>query len=261
MVKCNENAVLIVMLPLLLSCNVLLLVGEAALSGNIRGDTPPVRVMRRPSRFHEFPSKIDSGSLKDTNRKKIHKFSSVSSVPITDTPAAFWETYDDVHRKCIIGNDTENNGEKLWHSKDSFVRKPVYEWSVDSGLLHAMLGVTRGNQSNGTSTTRKSTLRLCSSMEEVAQLFGTLMGEDSVNGGHLKDQRCRLMWFNPLSYCSVFSKFTEVSFQGDSLTRHLIQALHMVGSQNWFNGAYPCQNVWAEMKQQYCHCDKQVLIT
>mmetsp|Transcript_16459 Transcript_16459/g.27507 ORF Transcript_16459/g.27507 Transcript_16459/m.27507 type:complete len:430 (-) Transcript_16459:91-1380(-) len=175
---------------------------------------------------------------------------------VNDNPGAFWHTFDKYDKTCTSGGV---NAFKHWHSKDDFVNMSTYEWSVDSGLLHTMLGVNHGlisgdNTANMTAARvdRTSNVQPCTTVEDVALLFAELVGDESLVSGR---QRCRLLWFDPLSYCSLFAKFAGVFIEGDSITRHMMQGLHMIGSQNWLNGAYPCRS--ASIQRENCHCDKQ----
>ena len=154
---------------------------------------------------------------------------------IQDNPLAFWNTYDKYIHVC----NTSSNIVRPRPRKDDFIMiPPEHRWSMTSGLMHAMLGV-ENDFVNATPN-----YNICKAEEDITQMFASIP----------KEQHCRLQWFEPSSFCSIFKKFSFVYFDGDSLLRMMMQGLHMISSDNWANGSYPCGHPVG------CFCDGQVCV-
>ena len=172
-------------------------------------------------------------------RKTAESTNSVTT--ISDKPSAFWERFASLNKVCI--GDT--NGIKARPASDNFPVMSALNWTMSSTLMQAMMGVPLEQWDEHTSGTRSSSIPPCDTVEDIAQFFASA----PARGGQ---QHCRLLWFDRPSYCALFNKFAGVMFSGDSLTRHMMQALHMIGSQNWVTGSYPCG------AHSNCRCDGQV---
>ena len=86
----------------------------------------------------------------------------------------------------------------------------------------------------------------CSSADEITK---SVMSAD-------EDQtQCVIPWLSVSSVCQVFNSYSHVIWNGDSLTRHTVMALHLYMRENYFNGGFP--ELAASHLLERCNCDGQ----
>ena len=69
---------------------------------------------------------------------------------------------------------------------------------------------------------------------------------------------CQVPWMSNHEICSVLDQYSIVFWSGDSLMRHMTQALYIILRQDLQYGGYPTPRVDSEtIPHKYCSCDGQ----
>ena len=111
-------------------------------------------------------------------------------------------------------------------------------WSLESNAMLTFVGIS--DQQN------KSVAPFCTTAREV-----------STAGNNAPFQMpCRIKWMDADTMCTVFSQYSSILWEGDSLTRHLTSGLLMLLNENFRHGAtmVPWFGLGAYDK---CACDGQ----
>jgi hypothetical protein len=133
--------------------------------------------------------------------------------------------------------------------EDSFGEIPArnLSWSLHSGLLQHFLDVPwLGTLTSDTSRNNSFSAR-CKSHREIVDV---VRNYDRNSGSPLP---CRLSWFTKIDVCSLLSRYSFVWLNGDSLTRHVRQAFHMILKEDLKYGGFP-SSVTGKILEQ-CVCD------
>ena len=233
----NQVFLLLIMSPLsllLVCCIILFSVSALSALSTIK---PPIRERVTANKLNAVPP---------IRRGKTGK--STKDIVISDHSSSFWKTFAAYNKVCVGATNNIRTRPGAAALRKDWTLTPLKNWTMSSTLMQAMMGVPLEQWDEHTSGTRSSSIPPCDTVEDIAQFFASA----PARGGQ---QHCRLLWFDRPSYCALFNKFAGVMFSGDSLTRHMMQALHMIGSQNWDMGSYPCAG---EAIVLGCRCDGQV---
>jgi hypothetical protein len=115
-------------------------------------------------------------------------------------------------------------------------------WSIESKFIFRLLGIQI--TPNNYLIDKKKTL--CSTPKELLTSISQL----------IENQPCVLRWFSPHEVCSLLSRFSIVWWHGDSLVRHMMQALFILASGDLQHGGYP-PHFQHKIIKGPCGCDGQ----
>ncbi len=88
----------------------------------------------------------------------------------------------------------------------------------------------------------------CNNASELATSFAN----------NIDDATCSIEWLSNTEICSILSQFSLTFFVGDSLTRHMSNALYMLLTNNLQYGAFPRTDPLSMPKELVpCSCDGQ----
>jgi hypothetical protein len=129
-------------------------------------------------------------------------------------------------------------------------------WSLTAEDLFTFSGVSHPNLGKKDSfwsgaddlTIRQNDLPVCTTLEDLLQSFSLPLSEAT----------CRSSWLSTESMCHVLVKYSSVVWNGDSLLRHMSNALFALLTQNLRYGAYPVRDCTrGDEVLPSCGCDGQ----
>jgi len=150
------------------------------------------------------------------------------------SPESFLFMVERAAAACLYHNIVLPRGDKIGHAFHN-----ERNWSVKSDLMSRFVGI---------SDNKNDTLPSCMTADEVI-----VMTEAFPSGKHT----CRVRWLSPSSICHVFQKYATIAWRGDSLTRHMLNALYMIQSGDLRYGAFPHPKLTASSVYENCSCDGQ----
>jgi hypothetical protein len=111
-------------------------------------------------------------------------------------------------------------------------------YSMLNGSMHRLLNLTTDDKERNTTTQN-----VCETSNDIKELYSNFQNSPD----DTTSLPCTLSWYSSASACDILQKYGHVSFNGDSLTKHLIQGLSMLTSENW--------RYWTIQPTDCCQCD------
>lgn len=133
---------------------------------------------------------------------------------------------------------------------DLFAEK---NWSLKSDQFSQFLGFQ--NTSAVTYTPFIESRRLYRSLQSHKPICTKVQNIVESSSFDYSDRPCTISWLSSVGICQVLQKYSHVMWLGDSLTRHMTSAFHVILTQNLRYGGIPDRPVTDKQILKECNCD------
>lgn len=162
----------------------------------------------------------------------------VSVSQIVDNSHWFLRQYDRFKRICRGRNNVIRARYDSVNGTHAPVTEDVRDWTLTSGSVHKLLNVPFDGKN-------VPEIEPCVKADDILSSFANFPATP----------KCKLSWFTPLSICKILHKFSFVLLEGDSFSRHFLQAFFAIIKDDWRSGGYPYYD--DPVRYQNCSCDGQ----
>lgn len=74
---------------------------------------------------------------------------------------------------------------------------------------------------------------------------------------HVSNYTCQIQWMPNEEICTTLAQYSMITWAGDSLMRHMTQALYILLKQDLQHGGFPRRLDNADIPYKFCSCDGQ----